>query len=249
MENTIYQRVNDILDKKNLSANALSKILDMPQVTVNNYVSGKRKISFELIERIAQAFPDINTQWLLSGEGEMFIPKALNIPGLVRASELESKPLNNESSQSVMSGMLPESTFRFAAGQTQLINETERVNRYWFLPDCTDCEAVAPVAGTSMLPNLPPGCFVALKRYNIADGNPNTIPFGQIFGIVVEDEQTGEYHGHIKVLRRHKDPELAKNYWIAHSFNTEEYDDFDISLSQVRSLWIVKQHIVSDTIY
>lgn len=105
------------------------------------------------------------------------------------------------------------------------------------------------VAGTFMLPNLPPGCYVALKRYNLTGGNPNTIPFGQIFGIVVEDEHTGEYHGHIKVLRRHKDPELAKSFWIAHSFNAEEYDDFDIAIQQVRSLWIVKQHIVSDTIY
>jgi hypothetical protein len=110
-------------------------------------------------------------------------------------------------------------------------------------------ENIMALLRNSMLPNLPPGCFVALKRYNLTGDNPNTIPFGQIFGVVVEDEHTGEFHGHIKVLRRHKDPELAKSFWIAHSFNTAEFDDFDIAIQQVHSLWIVKQHIVSDTIY
>ena len=99
-----------------------------------------------------------------------------------------------------------------------------------------------------MSPTLPSGCWVALKRYTLPHENPNTIPFGNIFGIVVEDKDTGEYHGHIKVLRRYKELSLANKYWIAHSINTEEFDDFDIEISQVRGLWIVKQHIVSDTL-
>ena len=55
-------------------------------------------------------------------------------------------------------------------------------------------------------------------------------------------------HGHIKILRRYKDQELSRKFWIAHSFNSNEYDDFDIEIAQVRSLWIVKQHIVSDVL-
>lgn len=71
MESTINERIKMILEAKNLSVNAFSKALDMPQVTVNNYVKGNRKISFELIERIAQVYPDISKKWLLSGEGDM----------------------------------------------------------------------------------------------------------------------------------------------------------------------------------
>ena len=97
-----------------------------------------------------------------------------------------------------------------------------------------------------MTPTLPAGCWVALKKYTIPHENPNTIPFGNIFGIVVEDKETGEFHGHIKILRKYQDRELSYKYWIARSINREEYDDFDIEIAQVRSLWIVKQHIVSD---
>lgn len=142
--------------------------------------------------------------------------------------------------------LLPEVNFKFSAGQTQLISGSEDITRYWFLPDCKDCEGVAQVVGRSMSPTLASGSWVALKRYSIPTDNPNAIPFGNIFGIVVEDKETGDYHGHIKILRRYKDSNLAAKYWIAHSINIEEFDDFDIEIAQVRSLWIVKQHIVSD---
>lgn len=56
---------------KKISVNALSKLLKMPQTTVNNYVSGKRKISFELIKKISEAFPEINSEWILTGKGIM----------------------------------------------------------------------------------------------------------------------------------------------------------------------------------
>ena len=227
MENTVKQRLITYLKKKGIGRNKFEAMagLSLGYITKLKNAPGPDKLV-----NILHAAPDLNKVWLLTGEGEM-----LNTPTI---AEEENNP----------SAMLPESSFKFAAGQTQLINGNEEINRYWYLPDCTDCDAVAPVSGTSMLPTLPPGCFVALKRIHISDNNPNTIPFGQIFGIVVEDEQTGEYHGMIKVLRRHKDPDMAAKYWIAHSLNSAEFDDFDIALSQVRSLWVVKQHIVSDYI-
>lgn len=85
METAINQRLKKILEFKNLSVNALAKMIDMPQVTVNNYVRGERKISFELIERVANAFPDISQQWLLTGEGDMLNSNVT----LMRKSELE----------------------------------------------------------------------------------------------------------------------------------------------------------------
>lgn len=227
MQGSVKQRLIRYLKYKGIGQNKFEGIAGISSGYISNL---KNAPGTNHLLKILNAAPDLNRDWLLTGAGEM-----LNTPTI---AEEENNP----------SAMLPESSFKFAAGQTQLINGNEEINRYWYLPDCTDCDAVAPVSGTSMLPTLPPGCFVALKRIHISDNNPNTIPFGQIFGIVVEDEQTGEYHGMIKVLRRHKDPDMAAKYWIAHSLNSAEFDDFDIALSQVRSLWVVKQHIVSDYI-
>lgn len=244
MEGTVKERLIRFIKSKGLSQKKFEQVVGLSNGYVNNI---SRSIGADKMQSILCAFPELNQTWLLTGEGEMLIKKSVDIPGVVRASELsESPPMEPGPARP---RMLPEVDFEFAAGPQLRINEREAVTRHWYLPDCTDCEAVVPVVGNSMLPNLPPGCFVALKRYNLTGDNPNTIPFGQIFGIVVEDEHTGEFHGHIKVLRRHKDPELAKSFWIAHSFNTAEFDDFDIAIQQVHSLWIVKQHIVSDTIY
>ncbi len=244
MENTVKQRLIDYLAFKKIGQNRFEKMAGVSNGYIHNLKNAPKT---PILTKILQAAPDLNRVWLLTGDGEMLTTSPASIPGVVRASELsESPPMEPGTARP---RMLPEVDFEFAAGPQLRINEREAVTRHWYLPDCTDCEAVVPVVGNSMLPNLPPGCFVALKRYNLTGDNPNTIPFGQIFGIVVEDEHTGEFHGHIKVLRRHKDPELAKSFWIAHSFNTAEFDDFDIAIQQVHSLWIVKQHIVSDTIY
>lgn len=140
--------------------------------------------------------------------------------------------------------LLPEIDFKLAGGETQLFG-TDSILRYWHLPECNDCDVVVQVVGSSMSPTYPPGCWVALKKYSFPE-NPNSIPFGNVFGIVIRDEDTGDTHAHIKVLRRHKDEKKSKEYWIAHSINTEEFDDFDIRIKDVIGLWVVKQHIVSD---
>lgn len=249
METTERQRLAQFVEYLGVSTKTFEESCGL----YNGYVKGKRtkRLGEEGIAKILGKYPNLNKVWLLTGDGEMLTKSPADIPGVMRASELDAAPMEHPTSVTRLSsipGMLPETSFKFAAGQTELVNERESVNRYWYLPDCTDCEAVAPVSGQSMQPALPAGCYVALKRFNALRENPNSIPFGEIFGVVVEDECTGERHGYIKVIRKHKEPELAKNYWIAHSINPE-YDDFDIAINQVCSLWIVKQHIVTDFNY
>lgn len=41
------------------------------QPTWHNYVTGKRAPSFDCIMAILTAFPDVSSEWLLRGEGEM----------------------------------------------------------------------------------------------------------------------------------------------------------------------------------
>ena len=229
---------------------AQSKISQMKGGKTN---TGKEKsLPSDILSAVCMNCNKINSEYILTGRGNAInedkntddvIPNIPTSSGTSITSEEEFQDAKNKGLH-----LLPQVSFKFAAGQTQLISITEDITRYWYLPDCKDCEGVAQIVGRSMSPTLPSGCWVALKRYTLPHDNPNTIPFGNIFGIVVEDKETGEYHGHIKILRRYKEQSLARKYWIAHSINTEEFDDFDIEIDQIRSLWIVKQHIVSDTL-
>lgn len=237
-----WERVEYIIEKEGLNKNSFSKAIGITNnVTITRIINEHRIPSQNTCEKIINAFPKYSLSWLVNGEGDIFSNEAsLPTTRIIDNEEDLQKALANGEK------LLPEVDFVFAAGQTSLINGIESVKRYWYLPDCKDCEAVAQIAGDSMSPAYPSGCWVALKRYGFDLDTATQIPFGNVFGIVVEDKFTGDYHGHIKILRRYNDQHLCRKYWIAHSLNDSEYDDFDIEIAQVRSLWVVKQHIVSD---
>lgn len=234
--------VETLLKSLDMKAATFAKSIGIVPTQVYDLLSGKiKKISDSIADKIIAAYPEYNKFWLLTGEGEM-----LNGFNGKKAIEIECE---EDYQTAIKAGLrlIPETSFTFAAGQTELVTQNETITRYWYLPDCKDCEGIASMQGNSMLPAYPPGCKLVLKRFSYDSDNPNSIPFGSVFGIVVEDKVTGDYHGHIKILRRYRDFEMSKKYWIAHSVNSE-FDDFDIEIAQVRSLWIVKQHIVSDII-
>ncbi|HZK97815.1 MAG TPA: hypothetical protein VFC67_26670 [Prolixibacteraceae bacterium] len=194
--------------------------------------------TLKTIDKISSVYPELNISWLKTGEGSML------------KSNKENQVLETEEDfkKAIDSGLklLPEVNFEFAAGKVEIFNDSEFIKRYWYLPECKDCDGVAQIAGNSMSPSYPSGCWVALKKYGYDPNRPNEIAFGNTFGVVIENPVTGKYHGHVKILRRHKDAQAAKKYWIARSINITDFDDFDIDISTVRGLWIVKQHVVSD---
>lgn len=248
MEKNAKSRFYEVMDILGLTDYRV--YTDVENITKNMMVKLRKgdteEVSIKILIPFCTNFEKVNPDYILTGRGAPLketLEEPLNVPtssGIAVTTEEEYKDAVNKGLH-----LLPQVSFKFAAGQTQLISTTEDITRYWYLPDCKDCEGVAQVVGNSMAPTLPSGCWIALKRFTLPS-NPNAIPFGNIFGVVVEDSATGEYHGHIKVLRRYKEQSLSRKYWIAHSINKEEFDDFDIEIEQVRSLWVVKQHIVSD---
>ena len=72
MESIVYKQFKTILDSLNVSANAFSKQIGLPQRTVNNYVTGDRSLSIDFIEAILAAFPELSAEWLLRGRGSMY---------------------------------------------------------------------------------------------------------------------------------------------------------------------------------
>lgn len=236
--------INKILEALEVKAPTLAENIGILYQRIFDLQKGKTKrISPQVANAIIKTYPQFNLTWLLTGEGDMFNS---NNPSIA-AQIIENEEALKEATYKGVK-LLPEVDFKFAAGQIQLINGIESIKRYWYLPDCKDCEAVAQIAGNSMSPAYPSGCWVALKKHGFSVQTATQIPFGNVFGIVVQDKFTGDYHGHIKILRRYKDQTLCRKYWIAHSLNDTEFDDFDIEIEQVRSLWIVKQHIVSDVL-
>ena len=72
MEVTIYQRITLILEDKQLSVNALSKLVDMSQTTLNTQLKGERALSANVVAKVLIAFPDVSAEWLMRGIGTMY---------------------------------------------------------------------------------------------------------------------------------------------------------------------------------
>ena len=73
MEVTIYQRIMLILEDKQVSVNALSKLVDMSQTTLNTQLKGERALSASVVSKVLVAFPDVSAEWLMRGVGNMYI--------------------------------------------------------------------------------------------------------------------------------------------------------------------------------
>ena len=72
MEVTIYQRIMLILEDKQVSVNALSKLVDMSQTTLNTQLKGERALSANVVSKVLVAFPDVSAEWLMRGVGTMY---------------------------------------------------------------------------------------------------------------------------------------------------------------------------------
>lgn len=69
---TIRARIHHFISAKKLSVAEFERTVDLSNGFVNNLGDGIRKISLEKIKKV---FPDLNTSWVLTGDGDMLINK------------------------------------------------------------------------------------------------------------------------------------------------------------------------------
>lgn len=69
----IKYRFKQLLEKKGLTAKMASDVIGINASCISHLLNGNRKPSFEVIEKISNAFPDINMNWFIHGSGTMFV--------------------------------------------------------------------------------------------------------------------------------------------------------------------------------
>jgi len=78
MENNISKRLSWLLETKNLNATKLAQIVGIQKSSLSHILSGRNKPSFDFLFKLKQAFPDLNLDWFVTGNGEAFEKKNLN---------------------------------------------------------------------------------------------------------------------------------------------------------------------------
>ena len=84
-------RVGKILKHYGLSASAFAKKISVQRSSISHILSGRNKPSLDFIDKVLQAFPEIDLLWLLSGKGQLHCDYTLD-QSTVEKSTVE-KPL------------------------------------------------------------------------------------------------------------------------------------------------------------
>lgn len=70
--NIMKDRIQKILDEENISASKFADVLGVQRSSISHILSGRNKPSLDFVQRILQKFPEINSDWLLFGKGDIY---------------------------------------------------------------------------------------------------------------------------------------------------------------------------------
>lgn len=73
MENGVKQRIKAIIDEKASSVYAFSREIGIKQTTISDYLNNGKTPSWSVISGIIAKYPDISVEWLMRGNGSMYI--------------------------------------------------------------------------------------------------------------------------------------------------------------------------------
>lgn len=72
MEDSVLQRIREVFRIKGVSMLQVSNACGIKQNTFSRQISGESTLSVSTLLSIIGYFPDISTEWLLRGDGNMF---------------------------------------------------------------------------------------------------------------------------------------------------------------------------------
>ena len=68
----MIERINLIMRAKNITASQFADEINIQRSGMSHIMSGRNKPSLDFIMRVLKRYPEIDTDWLLFGKGEMY---------------------------------------------------------------------------------------------------------------------------------------------------------------------------------
>ncbi len=208
----IKERLLQIIEHEKISVSQFERRSGLS----NGYIKNIRKsISTDKLDGILRAFPDINRDWLIRGEGDMISESTTDPPQVVHVNQN-------------MNGILVYDIDATCGKQSRDMDFTDDIVIGSIdLPNISrDCKIIR-ANGDSMTPKICDGNWIAIREiYDFDD-----VFYGQIYVVV-----TNEYRM-IKYVRKYEQDE--QNYFILRSDNPN-YDDITIRKDKIRKMFIVE---------
>ena len=233
MDSSIGERLNAYMAVNKISQNALAEILSTSQSAISSMCNGKRNISKNTIYKLSNAFPDLNSEWLLTGEGEMLkkkdgIEEKKSQEGNARdlGSVYAATPGDRDSivmvdyipvsAQASFTEYLGQSDARYEEKLPLIATPAERAE--------LDRYKIFEVAGDSMFPTLVSGSKILVKSIPEASWH-------NAEGVVV-----AVFLDYV-VIKRVKSNHFFTDHYIILSSDNPEYGEMTVQFSDIRALY------------
>lgn len=69
--NSIALRIKELIDDKSLNNSEFAKVIGVNPSIISHIMSGRNKVSLQIIEAIRDTFTNVNIDYLISGEGAL----------------------------------------------------------------------------------------------------------------------------------------------------------------------------------
>ena len=94
----MQDRLNQLFAQKELTATKFAAMIGVSASTISHILAGRNKPGFDIINSIAEVFPDISLTWLITGKGPMYtMKKPIEEPLLFKEEEiLKTKQVEKE---------------------------------------------------------------------------------------------------------------------------------------------------------
>lgn len=66
------ERLGQLLDLEQITPSKFADIIGVQRSSVSHVISGRNKPSFDFLQKTLKAFPGLNADWLILGEGSMY---------------------------------------------------------------------------------------------------------------------------------------------------------------------------------
>lgn len=146
----IIENLIKYMEHKGLNDNQVTADCKLSVGLINKARRGKSDLGRNTVEKILKSYPDLNRDWLLTGEGEML-------------KSATAAPATTENG-------VPFYDMDVTASITESFNDVrEEVQYYINYPPLNDCDAAFPVYGDSMVPDFYPGEVILVREIRNVD--------------------------------------------------------------------------------
>lgn len=200
------QRIRQYIENK-----GISKYRFYQQSGLSNGALDKgENIGSDKCEKILYAFPDLNSDWLLTGRGSMLKNNGLELIDNKEDIEKNELPEVNYEYKGA-----PYYNVDFIGGFDLVLNDQTNNPDYYinFPPYNKEGVVWCNITGHSMEPELNNGDFIALKEMT----DPiEYLPYGEIYGIITDNYRTvkrihmSERKGFVRLIPTNKSPEYGE---------------------------------------